>query len=208
MNKIVFLFDLKNFRRGLMVLSILMIPLIVNAGDFYKCRDQYGNESLIDFPIEGQTCAPINTYEETSGHPRDNKPIVSANDRTTKIIVRGNQVLIPVKIAYDRRETSIYLLMDTGASGTAIHSNIADQLYINLYKAQKAKAGIVGGGMIDASIVMVDSLQIGPHIIKNCNVAFIPHEGRTVNFDGLLGMDVLGRFGYKIDLTKQTITWE
>ncbi len=191
-----------------MVLSILMIPLIVNAGDFYKCRDQYGNESLIDFPIEGQTCAPINTYEETSGHPRDNKPIVSANDRTTKIIVRGNQVLIPVKIAYDRRETSIYLLMDTGATRTSVHSPVADQLYINLYRAQKSRADIAGGGAIDTNIVTLDNFQIGPHVIQNFNVAFIPYEGRTVNFDGLLGMDVLGRFGYKIDLTKQTITWE
>jgi predicted aspartyl protease len=197
-----------NFKLWLAVLSVFIVPLVVNAGDFYKCRDKYGNESLIDSPVEGQTCTPVGTYEEKSAKPREDKPAVSENDRITKVIVKGNQILVPVKLTYGREEANVNLLMDTGASGTAIHAEVADQLYINLYKAQKAQAGIVGGGIIDASIVKVDSLQIGPHIIENCNVAFISHEGRAVNFDGLLGMDVLGRFGYKLDLAQQIIIWQ
>ncbi len=201
-------FDLKNFKLGLAVLSILIIPLVVSAGDFYQCRDKYGNESLVDFPIEDQSCTHVGTHKETFSNRREKKSVVSENDRITKVIVKGNQILVPVKIVLGREEADVNLLMDTGASGTAIHTEIADQLYINLYKAQKAQAGIVGGGVIEASIVKVDSLQIGPHIIENCNVAFIPHEGRAVNFDGLLGMDVLGRFGYKLDLANQIIIWE
>jgi len=207
MNKKKLLFDLKSFSLWLAVLSILIIHQVVNAGDFYKCRDKFGNESLIDFPVDGQACTPVSTYEEKSAKPREDKPVVSENDRITKVVIKGNQILVPVKITHGREEADINLLMDTGASGTAIHSEIADQLYINLYKAQKAQAGIVGGGVIEASIVKVDSLQIGPHIIENCHVAFIPHEGRAVNFDGLLGMDVLGRFGYKLDLAQQIIIW-
>lgn len=208
MNKKFITFDLKNFKLWPTVLIIFIIPWIVNAGDFYKCRDKYGNESLIDFPLEGQTCAQINSYEETSGHPKDNKPVVSTDERITKVVVKGNQILVPVKIVHGREEASINLLMDTGATRTAIHTEIADQLYINLYNTQKAQAGVVGGGIIDVNIVAVDSLQIGPHIIQNCNIAFIPHEGHAVYFDGLLGMDVLGRFGYKIDLMNQIIIWQ
>ena len=116
--------------------------------------------------------------------------------------------MVPVKIVHGREEANVSLLMDTGATRTAIHTETADQLYINLYNTQKAQAGVVGGGIIDVNIVALDSLQIGPHVIQNCNIAFIPHEGRAVNFDGLLGMDILSRFGYKIDLANQIIIWE
>ncbi len=187
---------------------VFIMPAFVFGGTFYKCLDKNGNETLLDFPVEDQTCMQIGSFDEMTNTQNESKPVVSRDDRITKVVIKGNQVLVPAKITYGREEANINLLMDTGASGTAIHSKIADQLYINLYKAQKAKAGIVGGGVIDASIVTVDSLQIGPHVIKNCNVAFIPHEGRAVNFDGLLGMDILGRFDYRIDLTKQIITWE
>ena len=78
MNKKTVSFDLKNFKLWLAVLSIFMIPLVVNAGDFYQCRDKYGNESLVDFPIEGQTCTQVGTHQETSSNRRENKSVVSA----------------------------------------------------------------------------------------------------------------------------------
>ncbi|MBN1470629.1 MAG: clan AA aspartic protease [Syntrophaceae bacterium] len=200
--------DLKKLKLWAAVLIILMIPLIINAGNFYKCLDKYGNESLVDFPVDGQACMPVSTYEEKPVQQRERQRVVSEDDRITKVVVKGNQILVPVKIIHGREEANVNLLMDTGASGTAIHIQVADQLYINLYKARKTQAGIVGGGVIEASIIKVDSLQIGPHIIENCNVAFIPHEGRAVNFDGLLGMDILGKFGYRIDLANQIIIWQ
>jgi hypothetical protein len=51
-------------------------------------------------------------------------------------------------------------------------------------------------------------LKIGPHAIRNKNIAVVPHDGPAVKFDGLLGMDVLGRLSYKIDFAKQVIIWE
>lgn len=203
-------FLIKNHCSILLLISfiVLFMPILIHAGTFYKCLDKHGNETLLDFPVEDQSCIEIGSFEEMPRTQSESKAVVSKDDKITKVIVRGNQVLIPAKITYGREEANINLLMDTGASGTAIHTKIADQLYINLYKAQKAQAGIVGGGMIDASIVTVDSLQIGPHVIENCNVAFIPHEGRAVNFDGLLGMDFLGRFGYRVNLAQQIIIWE
>lgn len=208
MKKVLFINNLQRPLLSLFLFFVLWMPALVYGGTFYKCLDKNGNETLLDFPVENQSCVQVGSFEEVTGAPSESKPVVSRDDRMTKVMIKGNQVLVPATITYGREQAHVNLLMDTGASGTAIHAKIADQLYINLYKAQKAKAGIVGGGMIDASIVTVDSLQIGPHVIENCTVAFIPHEGRAVNFDGLLGMDILGRFGYKIDLTKQIITWE
>lgn len=208
MNKIPFSNSLQSTLLSFMLSFVLLMPALVYGGTFYKCLDKNGNETLLDFPVEDQSCIQIGSFEEMTSAQSESKPVASRDDRITKVMIKGNQVLVPATITYGREQAHVHLLMDTGASGTAIHSKIADQLYINLYKAQKAKAGIVGGGMIDASIVTVDSLQIGPHLIENCTVAFIPHEGRAVNFDGLLGMDVLGRFGYRIDLTKQIMVWE
>ena len=98
--------------------------------------------------------------------------------------------------------------MDTGASGTTINTETADRLYIKLYKAKKVKAQVVGGSIIEASMVMMDIIKIGPHTILNKDIVIVPHDGPAVKFDGLLGMDVLGSLSYKLDLAKKVIIWE
>ncbi len=109
---------------------------------------------------------------------------------------------------YGSREVSVHLLLDTGATATAIHDEIAGRLYINLYKAKKAKGEVVGGAVIEASIIRMDILKIGPHTIRNMDIFIVPYNGSSAKFDGLLGMDVLGRLSYKIDFAKQVIIWE
>jgi len=200
--------NFKFLTRSLVVLCLLFIPVFIHAGTFYKCVDKGGTETLLDFPVEGQTCTTIGTYEEMSDSQRGNKPAVSSNDKITKITVKGNQVLIPATIVYGGKEVDVRLLMDTGATRTTIHTEISDRLYINRYKAKKAKAGVVGGGIIETSIINIDSFKIGPHSIRNWDIMVVPHEGYAVDFDGLLGMDVLGQMSYKLDLAKQIIIWE
>jgi predicted aspartyl protease len=208
MKKTSFLIGFQFRRLSLVSFFVLFIPVIIYAGTFYQCLDKDGNQTLLDFPADGQTCTQIGTYEEMTGAPRENKAIVSTHDKVTKIIVKGNQVFVPVTLVYGSEEVNVNLLMDTGATGTTIHSEIADKLYINLYEAKKAKGEVVGGGIIEGSIVKMDILKIGPHTIRNRNILFIPYEGHAAKFDGLLGMDVLGKLNYNIDLAKQVITWE
>jgi predicted aspartyl protease len=203
-----FLVDFQFLKLCLVVLCILFIPMLVCAGTFYRCLDKSGNETLLDFPLDGQTCEQIQTYEETKSVQKENKTIASSDERITKIIVRRNQVLVPVTLVYNNAEENIYLLLDTGATATTIHTEIADRLSINLSKARKAKGEGVGGFVVDASVVRMDILKIGPHTIRNKNVCFVPYEGHAAKFDGLLGMDVLGSVSYKIDFGKQVIIWE
>ena len=143
-----------------------------------------------------------------SGRQSENKTAVLSDYKITKIIVRGNQVLVPAILMYGSREVSVHLLLDTGATATAIHDEIAGRLYINLYKAKKAKGEVVGGAVIEASIIRMDILKIGPHTIRNMDIFIVPYNGSSAKFDGLLGMDVLGRLSYKIDFAKQVIIWE
>jgi predicted aspartyl protease len=208
MKKTSFIIDFKFLTLSLVVLCILFIPILIFAGEFYQCHDKGGNETLSDFPVDGQTCTQFQTYEETTGAQREKKTIVSPDDKIMKIIVRRNQILVPVTLTYDKTEVNVHLLMDTGATGTTIHTEIADRLYINLYKAKKTKAQVVGGSIIEASIIMMDILKIGPHTIHNKKIVIVPHEGPAVKFDGLLGMDVIGELSYKVDLAKQVIIWE
>jgi len=208
MKKTSFLIDFQFLTLSLVVWCVLFIPILVYAGTFYHCLDKGGNETLSNFPLEDQTCIQKQKYEETTGVQREYNKIVSSDDKITKIIIRGNQILVPVTLVYDNMEVNVHLLMDTGASGTTINTEIADQLYINIYKAKKIKAQVVGGSIIEARIIMMDIFKIGPHTIHNKNIVIVPHDGPAVKFDGLLGMDVLGSLSYKIDFAKQIIIWE
>lgn len=192
----------------LLVLCVMFMPISTSAGTFYNCIDKAGNENLVDFPIEGQSCAQLGTFEEKKEPEKENKSEISRDERVTKIIVRGNQILVPVTLIHGRDEVNIHLLMDTGASGTTIHTEIADQLYLNLLGARKAQAEVVGGSIIEAKIFKMDSLKLGPHTFTNQDIFIVPYEGKVASFDGLLGMDLLGRISYRIDLAKQLIYWE
>ena len=200
--------DFRFLTLSFVVLCVLFMPILVYAGTFYNCHDKGGNDTLSNIPIEGQTCIQKQTYEETTGAPRDNNKTASPDDKITKIIIRGNQILVPVTLIYDNKEVTVNLLMDTGASGTTINTETADRLYISLYKAKKTKAQVVGGSIIEAGIVTMDTLKIGPHIIHNKNIVIVPHNGPAVKFDGLLGLDVLGNLSYKVDFARQIIFWE
>jgi predicted aspartyl protease len=208
MKKTSFLISFRSLTQLLVVLSVLISPMLIYAGTIYRCLDNDGGETLSDFPVDGQTCTQLGTFEEKTNVQKENKTKIFSDEKITNIIVKGNQVLVPVTLVYNREEVNVNLLLDTGAQGTTINTEIADRLYINLYKAKKAKAQVVGGSIIEASIVSIDVLKIGPHTIPNKNIAVIAHEGPAVNHDGLLGMDVLGGLGYKIDLAKQVIIWE
>lgn len=193
---------------SLVVLVVFFIPILIYAGTFYTCTDKKGNDSLSSYPVDGQTCVEFRTDEEKTSKQGDNKTIIPPDDNITKIIVKGNQVLVPVTLIYDSNEVNVHLLLDTGASGTTIYTNIADQLYINLNKAKKAKGKVVGGSIIDANIITINSLKVGPHTFYKRDIFIVHQEASTAKSDGLLGMDLLRELSYKIDFAKQIIIWE
>ena len=91
---------------------------------------------------------------------------------------------------------------------TTIYSEIADQLSVNLGKARKARVQVVGGAVIEARVVRINSLTVGPHTKRNWDVVVVPHQGSAARYDGLLGMDVLRGMKYRVDFKKQVIVWE
>jgi predicted aspartyl protease len=194
---------------------LFFMPAIIQAGTFYSCVDSEGNETISDYPVGGKKCKPIGGFEKTESTQEKNTAPqrldltdTSSDEKITKVTVQGNRVLVPVTLTYGNKEVDVQLVMDTGATGTAINANVADDLYINLNQARKEKAGVAGGGVIEVSVVQLTSITIGPHTIRNRAVAVLPPESYALDYGGLLGMDVLGRFSYRLDLAKQVIVWE
>jgi hypothetical protein len=60
--------------------------------------------------------------------------VVGKGSDATKVTIIGNQVLVPVKLGYGGREAEALFLLDTGAGGTAISSEVASYLDIDLDK--------------------------------------------------------------------------
>lgn len=131
-----------------------------------------------------------------------------SGEETTKVIIRGNSVLVPVTLVHDNNEVDVRLVLDTGAARTTIHAYIADKLSVNLNETKKTKVMVVGGGIIDARIVRINSLTVGPHTSRDWNVFVVSHHGFAAKYDGLLGMDVLRELKYRIDFKRQIIIWE
>ncbi len=139
---------------------------------------------------------------------RVDETVVSGGDEPTKVKIIGNSVLVPATLVYGGNEVDVHLLLDTGATGTAIHTEIADQLSMNLSKERRAQVRVVGGAAIEAHVVRITSLTVGPHTKRNRDIFVVPHKGFATIYDGLLGMDVLRELKYKIDFEKQVIIWE
>jgi predicted aspartyl protease len=133
---------------------------------------------------------------------------VSGGDEPTKVKIRGNTVLVPVSLVFGGNEVDVHLILDTGAAVTTINSEIADQLSINLSKARKTRVQVVGGAVIEAGVVRINSLTVGPHTKRNWDIVVVPHKGSAARYDGLLGMDVLRGMKYSVDFKKQVIIWE
>jgi predicted aspartyl protease len=134
--------------------------------------------------------------------------VVSGGDEPTKVKIMGNTVLVPVTLVYGGSEVDAHLVLDTGASRTTIHTAIADQLYLDLSRAKKARVQVAGGAVIEARMVKINRLTVGPHTKSNWDILVVPHTGSAARHDGLLGMDVLRGLKYRVDFKKQVILWE
>jgi len=126
----------------------------------------------------------------------------------TKVKIMGNSVFVPVTLVYGSNEVNVYLLLDTGSTGTVIHTEIADRLSINLSQARKAKVHVVGGNVLDVSVVRISSLTVGSHTKNNWGIFVVPNNSSVARYDGLLGMDVLRELKYEVDFKKQVIVWK
>lgn len=139
---------------------------------------------------------------------RREERVISGGDEPTKVRIRGNAVLVPVTIVHGGREADVQLLLDTGASATTLHAAVAERLAVDLDRAKKARVQVVGGEVLEARVIQVDRLTVGPHTKRNVRAVVVPHRGPASAYDGLLGMDVLRGLKYRVDFNRELLVWE
>lgn len=124
----------------------------------------------------------------------------------TPIRFSAGQVLLPVQLGYGRREVTAELVLDTGASITALHREVADRLAVR--KFQKAQAQVAGGQIINVDLATLDYIRVGPFERRGIRASFLDFTGDRADHHGLLGMNFLQGLHYRIDYDRQVIRWE
>jgi clan AA aspartic protease (TIGR02281 family) len=108
----------------------------------------------------------------------------------------GNQYAATLS---SQRQEKINLLIDTGASMTAMSSASFHALGISAdAKQQSRRVFRTAGGVVMGTVYTVAELKLGPYVLRNTEVAVIDFQTRR-EIDGLLGMNILGQFRFQID---------
>ena len=133
--------------------------------------------------------------------------IATQESEAAKQIVKfenKNAIEIPIIRVNDRYFVLINLndkleakfLIDTGASISIISSNLASKLGYSDYQLKDLRWFQTAGGMVKQPMVKLLSLTVGA--VKMNNVMAAVSNSVGSEFDGLLGMNFLGRFNLEI----------
>jgi len=113
----------------------------------------------------------------------------------------GNAVVVPVTLTSGNSSVTGNLLVDTGASQTVLSKRMASGLRLFSHDTQ-SRYGI--GGAVRADVSVVDSITVGAAGAKNVRVT-IHDFSPDPRYEGLLGLDFLGRFQMSVDTEKRVM---
>ncbi len=163
-------------------LHLAAASLYVNTDDNYQA--QYHALMAVNNPVTQERAEKI--LAQLNGTE-------AVGDVVLPLIRFGNQFLVAVTIeGYPAR-----LLLDTGASLTGVSAEYIKK-YPNLVKTIKPIRLSTANGAVDSYLFTVNELSLGETEFHQHIIAKLPLE-LGIEFDGLLGVDVLGRFDFVID---------
>ena len=128
--------------------------------------------------------------------------------QTSRVLIEGNQIHVPVSLTYGDRTVSALMLLDTGASRTVITDGLAQRLGVDTEGLRQATSRLADGRTVDIRLVQIDGIAVGTRSKAPVEIGIIPHLGDPELHDGLLGLDFLGDFQYQIDMTNGLIRWQ
>lgn len=210
-------------------LFVYLFPPMELHGEFYRYTDESGGFHFVDelskVPLKYRDNMKV-YREKNDASPEDESALILRREleepkaegrkkiprtdyqgnQETSIIIRGNQILVPVRVGYGGYEIETLLLLDTGASIITLHRELAEQL--NIANTKSAEAMLAGGKMIQTEVVRLDYVKIGALEKADMHANIIEHEGPPVTYEGFLGMNFLRNFEYSIDFKREVIRWK
>jgi len=102
------------------------------------------------------------------------------------------------------KHVELSLLLDTGASTTAISDTKFEQIPLSEVEFLGQFTVNTAGGSIQAPIYKIKHFQLGNHTLNNTSVLILPSNNLS-SFDGLLGMNILSQFDLSFDAESETV---
>ncbi len=114
---------------------------------------------------------------------------------------RGAHFLIDAQV---NATGPVTLLLDTGASLTAIKPSALQKLGITLYDADQIVTLNTANGNVEVPVITLSALALGGQTVEQVKVAVLELDG-SPEIDGLLGMNVLKSYEFFIDQDKNLL---
>jgi hypothetical protein len=146
---------------------------------FFKSLPPERATTAVTIPSVSSTAAP---------HGSINIPVLST----------GRSTIVSVTL---NRSISANLMLDTGATNTVLSRRIAGLL--SLRPIDNAVVHTVGGA-VNVAVARLDSLKVGGAEINDMPIV-IHDFSRDPRYEGLLGMDFLGRYRFGLDVGRQLL---
>ncbi len=118
---------------------------------------------------------------------------------TVPLIRFGGQFLVPVTVEGEK----VKLLLDTGASISGLTASFINRHY-SFVKSPKPIQLNTASGTVESYLFVIDTLTIESITFNKHMLARLPMDNAD-HFDGLLGIDILGRFDFVIDQNKAVL---
>lgn len=125
------------------------------------------------------------------------------NIEQLSVAVRNNHMVVDVRF---NDAVTAPMLIDTGASVVSLSEELAAKLSLRVSKSSKITLTLADGSQVDGHPVMLDSVGVGPMLLKGVQAVVVPAASQPLEgVEGLLGMSFLGSFIIRLDPAGKTM---